>query len=133
MRHYLRVAEPGSTDYWDAFFIVLTYMGDFTLWAAFSLTFFIYTFFKSRKHFHTSVQLIFYLALVTVSTYVLKEAFARPRPDAAGITVYNPETFFGIPLQGGLLADLSSFSYPSGHVSRAMGVTYYPIRKTKYH
>ena len=103
------------------FFMVFTYLGDFTLWIAFSGTLFIYAFFKSRKHFRTSVQLIFYLALVTVSTYLLKEVFTRPRPDSAGITIYSEETFFGIPLQGRLLADLSSFSYPSGHVSRATG------------
>jgi membrane-associated phospholipid phosphatase len=103
------------------FFMVLTYMGDFTLWVAFSLAFFLYAFFKSRKNLGTSVELIVYLTLVTISTYLMKEAIARPRPDSAGITIYGQQTFFGISARGGFLADLSSFSYPSGHVSRATG------------
>jgi membrane-associated phospholipid phosphatase len=103
------------------FFMVLTYMGDFNLWAAFSAAFFIYAFFKSRQNLGTSVTLIVYLTLVTASTYLLKEAFARPRPDCAEITLYGQETLLGIPVLGGLLSDLSSFSYPSGHVSRATG------------
>ena len=103
------------------FFMVLTYMGDFFVWVAFSLAFFIYAFFKSRKNLSTSVKLIVYLSLATASTYLMKEAFARPRPNCAHITIYGQETFLGMPVQGGLLSDLSSFSYPSGHVSRATG------------
>jgi membrane-associated phospholipid phosphatase len=102
-------------------FMALTYGGDFNLWTAFSAAFFIFAFLKSRQNLGTSVKLIVYLTLVTASTYLLKEAFARPRPDCTEITLYGQETFFGIPVLGSLLSDLSSFSYPSGHVSRAVG------------
>lgn len=103
------------------FFMVLTYMGDFPLWVTFSVAFFIYAFFKSRKNLDTSVKLIVYLTLVTASTYLIKEIFARPRPDYAGITIYGQETVLGVSFPQGLLSDLSSFSYPSGHVTRATG------------
>lgn len=103
------------------FFIFLTYLGDFGVWIIFSTVFFIYAFFKSRKNLGTSIKLLLYLTLITASTYLMKIAFARPRPNCLGITIYNQETFLGIPIQGGFLSDLDPFSYTSGHVSRATG------------
>jgi len=88
------------------FFQVLTYLGDFNLWVVFSAIFFLYTYFKSRKNLKTSIELATYLILVTASTYLLKAAYARPRPHCTNMVVYNQEELF---------------SYPSGHVSRATG------------
>lgn len=88
------------------FFHVVTYLGDFYLWTVFSAVFFFYAYFMSRKNLHTSIELVTYMILIAASTYLLKEAFAQPRPNCAGITVYDQE---------------ASLSYPSGHVSRATG------------
>jgi membrane-associated phospholipid phosphatase len=87
-------------------FSVISYVGDFYLWVAFSTIFFVYTYFKSRQNLTTSLSLAVYLLLITVSTYFLKAVFARPRPSCIDITIYDPQ---------------ASFSYPSGHVSRASG------------
>ena len=89
------------------FFSAVTYLGDFYVWSAFSIGFLLYAYYKnSQQKFDVSIELIVYLILITVSTYLLKLAFARPRPDCININVYNQEAFF---------------SYPSGHVSRATG------------
>lgn len=88
------------------FFRVWTYLGDFYLWVVFSAIFFVYTYFKSRKNLNTSIELMTYLVLVSASAYLLKAAYARPRPHCTNIVDYVQE---------------ESFSYPSGHVSRATG------------
>lgn len=88
------------------FFSVVTYLGDFYLLAAFSAIFLIYAYFKSRERMNTSIELMVFLILVNVSTLLLKIAFARPRPSGANVVFYGQE---------------DSFSYPSGHVSRATG------------
>ena len=95
-------------------FSVVSYVGDFYLWVAFSTIFFLYTYFKSRHDLTTSLSLAVYLILITASTYFLKAVFARPRPSCIDITIYDPQ---------------ASFSYPSGHVSRASGALMILSRK----
>jgi membrane-associated phospholipid phosphatase len=96
------------------FFSVLSYVGDFYLWVVFSTIFFFYTYFKSRQDLTTSLRLAVYLILITASTYFLKAVFSRPRPYCLDITIYDPQ---------------ASFSYPSGHVSRASGALMILSRK----
>lgn len=96
------------------FFQALTYLGDFYIWMGLAAIFFFYTYFKSRNNLKTSIELAVYLILITASTYLLKDAFARPRPHCANITIYDQE---------------ASFSYPSGHVSRATGAFIILARK----
>jgi undecaprenyl-diphosphatase len=95
-------------------FSVVSYVGDFYLWVAFSTTFFVYTYFKSRQDLTTSLSLAVYLIVITASTYFLKAVFARPRPHCIDITIYDSQ---------------ASFSYPSGHVSRASGALMILSRK----
>jgi membrane-associated phospholipid phosphatase len=89
-------------------FQVLTYLGDFYLWVIFASIYLLYAYFRSRKQLGSAIELGIFLVITTALTYFLKMVFARPRPNCSGISVYS-EDF------------ISSFSYPSGHVSRATG------------
>lgn len=89
-------------------FQVLTYLGDFYLWVIFASIYLLYTYFRSRKQLGPAIELGIFLVITTALTYFLKVAFARPRPNCSGISVYSEDL-------------ISSFSYPSGHVSRATG------------
>ncbi|MGB9741205.1 MAG: phosphatase PAP2 family protein [Candidatus Bathyarchaeales archaeon] len=88
------------------FFKVLTYLGDLYVWVIFTLIYFFYSYFKSRKHFNSAVELATFLITVSIFAYIFKEMFARPRPHCPNVTAYEQE---------------ADFSYPSGHVSRATG------------
>ena len=90
-------------------FQVLTYLGDFYLWVILGTIYLLYAYFKSRKQLESAIELAIFLALTTALTYTLKMAFARPRPNCPSISNYAGEDL------------VSSFSYPSGHVSRATG------------
>lgn len=98
------------------FFEIVTYLGDLYVWVIIPILFLFYTYFKSRDNLKTAVKLVVYMILVTASTYLLKVAFARPRPNSANIIVYEQE---------------ESFSYPSGHVSRAGALIIFSDRKNK--
>ncbi len=89
-------------------FQVLTYLGDFYLWIIVASVYLLYAYFKSRRHLTSAIELGIFLIMTTALTYTTKIIFARPRPDCPGITVYGEDV-------------ISSFSYPSGHVSRATG------------
>ena len=89
-------------------FQILTYLGDFYLWVIFASIYLLYAHFKSRKYLGSAVELAIFLVMTTALTYFIKIVFARPRPDCSGISVYDDDL-------------VSSFSYPSGHVSRATG------------
>jgi membrane-associated phospholipid phosphatase len=89
-------------------FQVLTYLGDFYFWVIFASAYFFYAYFKSRKHLASASELAIFLFITTALTYFIKMVFARPRPNCSGISVYDEDL-------------ISSFSYPSGHVSRAVG------------
>ena len=89
-------------------FQVLTYLGDFYLWVIFASIYLLYTYFRLRKQPGSAIELGIFLVITTALTYFLKVAFARPRPNCSGISVYSEDL-------------ISSFSYPSGHVSRAAG------------
>ena len=89
-------------------FQILTYLGDFYLWVIFASIYLLYAYFKSRKHLGSAIELAIFLVLTTAFTCFIKMVFARPRPDCSGISVYDDDL-------------VSSFSYPSGHVSRATG------------
>ena len=89
-------------------FQILTYLGDFYLWVIFASIYLLYAHFKSRKYLGSAVELAIFLVMTTALTYFIKIVFARPRPDCSGVSVYGD-------------ALVSSFSYPSGHVSRASG------------
>ena len=89
-------------------FQILTYLGDFYLWVIFASIYLLYAHFKSRKYLGSAVELAIFLVMTTALTYFIKIVFARPRPDCSGISVYDDDL-------------VSSFSYPSGHVSRASG------------
>jgi membrane-associated phospholipid phosphatase len=89
-------------------FQVLTYLGDFYLWVIFASIYLLYTYFRLRKQLGPAIELGIFLVITTALTYFLKVAFARPRPNCSGISVYSEDI-------------ISSFSYPSGHVSRATG------------
>jgi undecaprenyl-diphosphatase len=89
-------------------FQVLTYLGDFYLWVIFTAIYLLYTYLRSRKQLGPAIELGIFLVITTTLTYLTKMVFARPRPNCSGISVYSEDLF-------------SSFSYPSGHVSRAAG------------
>jgi membrane-associated phospholipid phosphatase len=89
-------------------FRILTYLGDFYLWVVFGLVYLLYACFKSRKHLDSAIELAIFLVITTVLTYFLQLVFARPRPNCLGMSADDENVF-------------SSFSYPSGHVSRATG------------
>ncbi|MGA2769074.1 MAG: phosphatase PAP2 family protein [Candidatus Bathyarchaeia archaeon] len=89
-------------------FQVLTYLGDFYLWIIFTPIYLLYAYSKSRKHLDSAIELAVFLVITTALTYSIKMVFARPRPNCPGISVYDEDI-------------ISSFSYPSGHVSRATG------------
>ncbi|MGB8780067.1 MAG: phosphatase PAP2 family protein [Candidatus Bathyarchaeia archaeon] len=89
-------------------FQVLTYLGDFYFWAVLTSVYLLYACFKSRKHLGSATELVVFLVITTALTSFLQVAFARPRPNCSGMSD-NDENLF------------SSFSYPSGHVSRATG------------
>lgn len=89
-------------------FQVLTYLGDFYFWIILASSYLLFAYFKSRKQSDSAIELAFFLVITTALTYFTKMAFARPRPDCPGITAYDEDV-------------ISSFSYPSGHVSRATG------------
>jgi len=90
------------------FFFLITYIGDFYFWIAFAIIYFIYSFSKSRKNFSSAVELVVFLVITTAMTYMIKGAFNRPRPYQHSLDV--------VPY---VIEDSSS--YPSGHVSRALG------------
>lgn len=90
-------------------FQVLTYIGDFYLWVIFASVYFFYSYLKSRKHLDSASELAIFLIVTTALTYLMKIIISRPRPDCSAIAIYEEEDF------------ISSFSYPSGHVSRATG------------
>ena len=89
-------------------FQVLTYLGDFYLWVIFASIYLLYAYFRLRKQLGSAIELGIFLVITTALTYFLKVAFVRPRPNCSGISVYSENL-------------ISSFSYPSGHVSRAAG------------
>jgi membrane-associated phospholipid phosphatase len=89
-------------------FQVLTYLGDFYLWVIFAAIYLFYTYFRLRKQLGPAIELGIFLVITTALTYFLKMVFTRPRPDCSGVSVYSEDL-------------ISSFSYPSGHVSRAAG------------
>jgi undecaprenyl-diphosphatase len=89
-------------------FQVLTYLGDFYLWVILATIYLLYTYFKSRKHFDSAIELATFLVITTALTYSLKAVFACPRPNCPGISTHEEDL-------------LPSFSYPSGHISRATG------------
>ncbi len=89
-------------------FQILTYLGDFYVWVIFASIYLLYAYFKSRKLLNSAIELAIFLVFATALTYFIKMAFARPRPNCSGLIVYE-----------GDLVEL--FSYPSGHVSRAIG------------
>ena len=99
-------------------FQILTYLGDFYLWVIFASVYMLYAYFKSRKFFDSAIELAIFLVLTTALTYFIKMVFARPRPDCSGISVYDDDL-------------VSSFSYPSGHVSRAAGAFLILSRKSR--
>jgi membrane-associated phospholipid phosphatase len=90
------------------FFQVVTYLGDFYLWVIVGSVYLIYAYFKSRKSLDSAVELAVFLVVTTALTSFLKVVFTRPRPDCPGLSVYQEDV-------------ISSFSYPSGHVSRSAG------------
>jgi membrane-associated phospholipid phosphatase len=89
-------------------FQILTYLGDFYLWIVLASIYLVYAYFKSRKQFGAAIELAIFLVITTALTYSIKVVFVRPRPDCLGLSVYDDDF-------------VSSFSYPSGHVSRATG------------
>ena len=89
-------------------FQVVTYLGDFYLWVIFGSVYLIYAYFRSRKSFGSAVEIAVFLIITTALTSFVKVVFARPRPDCPGLSVYQEDI-------------ISSFSYPSGHVSRSAG------------
>ena len=89
-------------------FQVLTYLGDFYLWIICTPIYLFYAYSKSRKHLDSAIELAVFLVITTALTYSIKIVFARPRPNCPGISVYEENI-------------ISSFSYPSGHISRATG------------
>jgi membrane-associated phospholipid phosphatase len=89
-------------------FQILTYLGDFYLWVVLTSIYLLYAYFKSRKYLKSAIELAIFLVITTALTYFIKMVFARPRPDCSGVSVYDDDL-------------VSSFSYPSGHVSRATG------------
>jgi membrane-associated phospholipid phosphatase len=89
-------------------FRIVTYLGDFYMWVIFTSIYSIYAYIKSRKHLDTAIELAIFLIITTALIYFTKMVFARPRPSCPGISAYDDDV-------------ISSFSYPSGHVSRAAG------------
>jgi membrane-associated phospholipid phosphatase len=89
-------------------FRIVTYLGDFYLWVFFTSIYSICAYIKPRKHFDAAIELAVFLIITAGLTYFTKMVFARPRPSCSGISVYDDDV-------------ISSFSYPSGHVSRAAG------------
>jgi membrane-associated phospholipid phosphatase len=86
----------------------LTYLGDFYLYVVVASVYLLYAYFKSRKHVASATELAIFLTIATALTYTMKLVFARPRPNCPDISVYDTDL-------------ISSYSYPSGHVSRATG------------
>jgi undecaprenyl-diphosphatase len=88
-------------------FLIITYLGDIRFLIVLSLIFFTYSYYR-RRRLDKAFELLAFLAIATVSTYILKELFGRERPFiySKNITSY---------------ADENDFSYPSGHVSRSLG------------
>lgn len=89
-------------------FQILTYLGDFYVWVVLTSIYLLYAYFKSRRLFGSATKLAVFLVITTVLTSILKMVFARPRPNCPGLIVFNEDV-------------VSSFSYPSGHASRATG------------
>jgi undecaprenyl-diphosphatase len=89
-------------------FQILTYLGDFYLWVVLVSVYLLYAYFKSRKHLSSAIELAIFLFITTILTSFLQLVFARPRPNCLGMNADEENVF-------------SSFSYPSGHVSRATG------------
>ena len=89
-------------------FQILTYLGDFYVWVILTSIYLLYTYFKSRKLLGSATELAIFLVITMALTSILKMVFARPRPNCPGLTVFDEDV-------------VSSFSYPSGHASRATG------------
>jgi membrane-associated phospholipid phosphatase len=89
-------------------FQVATYLGDFYLWVVFGSVYLLYVYVKSRSHLGSAIEIAVFFVATTALTYFTKMVFARPRPDCPGLNTYSSDI-------------LSSFSYPSGHVSRVTG------------
>jgi undecaprenyl-diphosphatase len=89
-------------------FQILTYLGDFYFWVALVSIFLLYAYFKSRKNLDLAIELAIFLFITTALTSLLQLVFARPRPSCLGMSADDENVF-------------PSFSYPSGHVSRATG------------
>jgi membrane-associated phospholipid phosphatase len=89
-------------------FQILTYLGDFYVWVLLTSICLLYAYFKSRKLLESASELAIFLVITTALTSILKMVVARPRPNCPGLSVFNEDV-------------APSFSYPSGHVSRATG------------
>jgi membrane-associated phospholipid phosphatase len=89
-------------------FQVLTYPGDFYLWVILGSIYMLIAYLKLRKQLGSALKLATFLVITTALTYPVKMVFARPRPNYPGLKAYDSDI-------------LSSYSYPSGHVSRATG------------
>jgi membrane-associated phospholipid phosphatase len=99
-------------------FQILTYLGDFYLWVVLASIYLVYAYFKSRKRLSSAIELAIFLIITTALTYSIKMVFTRPRPDCLGLSVYDDDF-------------VSSFSYPSGHVSRATGAFFILVRGSR--
>jgi membrane-associated phospholipid phosphatase len=99
-------------------FLVLTYLGDFYLWVISASVFILYARFRSRENLDSAIELAVFLVITTALTYFMKLIFARPRPDCPSISIIGEDV-------------VSSFSYPSGHVSRATGAFLILARKNR--
>lgn len=88
-------------------FVIITYLGDLRFLLIVSTLYFAYSYYRLRR-LDNGFKLLAFLAIVTLSTYILKEIFRRERPYlySADIIPYT---------------DDNGFSYPSGHVSRSLG------------
>jgi len=99
-------------------FQVLTYLGDFYFWVALTSAYLFYAYFKSRTKWSSAIELAIFLVITTGLTAFLQLIFMRPRPNCLGMNAEYVNFF-------------PSFSYPSGHVSRATGGFLILLRGTK--
>ncbi|MGB9727844.1 MAG: phosphatase PAP2 family protein [Nitrososphaeria archaeon] len=88
-------------------FVIFSYLGDLRFLLIISLSYFVYSYYKS-KSMDREIGLLVFLAIVTISTYFLKELFSRERPYMYSANIIS-------------YADENDFSFPSGHVSRSFG------------
>jgi membrane-associated phospholipid phosphatase len=95
-------------------FQVLTYLGNFYVWVLFASVYVLYAYFKSRKLLESAIELSVFFVITTALTSILEIVFVRPRPNC-------PRLIVSIEDVSPSFSVASSFSYPSGHVSRATG------------